>query len=289
MHNDRKLIDYLNNGANEYRYMLLDPLKRIALWDPLHRDILRESFGDSALCHVLRPDLAWSLEHCPQLLLLASPGQQCDEVIIKRSEDYSRQEVLYEKRYVCGWLRSSLPPDEMAVWLAELNKRFNTGAVVPIFEPLRLDLLRFTASSEALAALLNAVIHWYFMSSAGELVTLSGDGEDEWQLNWGIEQAQIYASDIWRLLTAWKNVAHTLPPDAASRAMKCWSATERVGLHHLSDKLYLALNALTLPVDITRHAAIEALLRQAVENPGLQFIQLIETLPATVWQELDQV
>ncbi|WP_185922709.1 hypothetical protein [Hafnia paralvei] len=283
------LTDALNAEQNAYRYLVLDPLKKVASWNPLHADILRDSHGIDALGRILRPDLAWSPEHCPILLLLAAPGGFLDEDLVRSSEIYALGEALYEKRYVCGWLSSALSPDEMAVFLANLCKHIKPGISIPVFEPLRLELLQETADHELLAGLLGETSQWYWVSCTGELRTLSGkSGGDAWMLNWGAEQAQAEGRNIWRLLSAWHESSDALPPEAVRLAAEAWSASEEVGLHHLSDRLCLALNALTLPVDITTHAAVQARLQEAVENPALHFTQLLQTLPDAVWQELRQ-
>lgn len=283
------LTDALNARQNEYRYLVLDPLKKVASWDPLHADMLRYSHGNDALRRILRPDLAWSPEHCPILLLLASPGGSLDEDLVRSSETYALRETLYEKRYVCCWLSSALSPDEMAVWLADLCKHIKPGVSIPVFEPLRLDLLQATADPELLTGLLAATIQWHWMSCTGELRTLSGkSGGDAWMLNWGTEQAQAEVRNIWRLLSAWHESSDALPPEAVCLAADAWSASEKAGLHHLSDRLCLALNALILPVDITTHAVVQARLQEAAENPALHFTQLLQTLPPFAWQELRQ-
>ncbi|WP_249215996.1 hypothetical protein [Citrobacter sp. JGM124] len=89
-------------------------------------------------------------------------------------------------------------------------------------------------------------------------------------------------------VSVWHASRDDLPVEAVRLAADAWSASEEVGLHHLSDRLCLALNALTLPVDITTHAAVQALLEEAMENPELHFTQLLQTLPDAVWQELRQ-
>lgn len=281
------LTDALNARQDEYRYLLLDPLKKVADWNPLHASLLRENLSSDALRRILRPDLAWSPEHCPILLSLASPGESLDEDLVRSSETYAHGEVQHEKRYVCGWLSSELSPDEMADWLADLCKKIKPGVSIPVFEPLRLELLQATADPELLAGLLAATSQWHWMSCTGELRTLSGkSGGDAWVLNWGAEQAQAEARNIWCLLSAWHASSDALPPEAVRLAADAWSASGKAELHHLSDRLYVALNALTLPVDITAHAAIQACLKEAVENPGLHFTQLLQTLSDTVWQEL---
>lgn len=283
------LTDALNVRRGEYRYLLLDPLKKVADWNPLHVDRLRESQGCDALHRVLRPDLAWSPEHCPLLLSLAAPGEDVDDALMRSSEACATNEALYEKRYVCGWLSSELPPDEMAVWLADLCKHIKPGTSIPVFEPLRLELLQVTADPELLAGLLATTSEWHWMSCTGELKTLSGEyADDPWVLNWGAEQAQSDTRNLWRLLSAWRESGEALPADAVRRAIDAWTASGNVRLHHLSDRLYLALNALTQPADITTHAAVLARLQQASDNAALYFEQLMQTLPDAVWQELRQ-
>ena len=65
---------------------------------------------------------------------------------------------------------------------------------------------------------------------------------------------------LWRLLSSWGESSEALPVDAARLAIDAWAVAEKARLHHLSDRLYLALNILTLPVDITEHAAVQVLM-----------------------------
>lgn len=281
------IAEWLNENTDEYRYLLVDPFKELADWNPLDPDQLYKHQGSGSLRRVLRPDFAWSPKHCPLLLLLAPPGEQCDEELVQYSEEYARGEVLYEKRCVCGWLSSVLDPDAMAAWLAELCRSIKQGVVIPVFEPLRIELLQATAAPEMLSGLISPVSQWQIISSNGDLMTLSGKCTDKaWELSWGTEQAQSDAREIRRLLSAWEDAASNLPEQAARLAVDAWKFTEKVGLHDLSDRLYLALNKLTLPADITKHAAVQEMLQQAAGNPDLRFEQLIQALPDTVWQEL---
>jgi len=276
----------LNARQDEYRYLLIDPLKPVMSWNLLHPDCLKERKGSNFLHRVLRPDLAWSPEHCPLLVLLASPGENCDERIVEESEGYALGEVLNEKRYVCGWMSASLAPEEMAKWLAELCKKIRPGAIVPVFEPLRLELLRSTADPAEFDTLLAPIGHWIFLSVTGARMVLSGAGDSkEWQLKWGAEQALDNYRDIWRLLSAWGFTSGSLPPDAVHQAAKAWVRSGRAGLSHLSDRLLLALNSLTLPARVTTHDEMKALLQKVASNPDLHFTQLMKTLPDSVWQE----
>lgn len=280
------IAECLNARQDEYRYLLIDPLKPVMSWNPLHPDCLKEGKGSNFLQRVLRPDLAWSPEHCPLLVLLASPGENCDERLIEESEEYALGEVLYEKRYVCGWMSASLDPQEMATWLAELCKKIRPGAIVPVFEPLRLELLRSTADPAQLSTLLAPIGRWIFLSATGEQTVLSGAvNSKEWQLKWGTEQALDNYRDIWRLLSAWGLTSGPLPTDAARQAAKAWAGSGKVGLNHLSDRIFLVLNSLTLPASVTIHDEMKAILQKVASNPDLHLTQLMKTLPDAVWQE----
>lgn len=287
MNTSASLFESLNARQNEYRYLLLDPLKKVAEWNLLHVDNLRKNYGNDSLTRVLRPDLAWSPGSCPLLLLIASPGGVPDRELVQYSEEYARGEALYEKRHVCGWMTSALAPDAMATWLATLCGNIKPGSVIPVFEPLRLELLEATASPLMLSGRLDAVSQWHLMSSAGELKTLNGQrSEEDWILSWGIERAQNDARNLWRLLSAWDDAGDCLPADAVRRASGAWLLSGQYRLHHLSDRLYLALNILTLPTDITQHADIQTRLQQASNDESLYFEQLMQSLPDAVWSEL---
>ncbi|MEG5613619.1 hypothetical protein UXO35_16305 [Enterobacter kobei] len=287
MNTHTSLTESLNTRQNEYRYLLLDPLKKVANWNSLHAEQLRNILGNGALSRVLRPDLAWSPEHCPLLVLLASPGETPNETLVQHSEDYARGEALYEKRYVCGWLVSPLAPDEMAGWLAALCRKIKQGSTLPVFEPLRLELLMATADPVLLAGQFASVSQWHLMSSAGERKAMNiQSSNDAWVLNWRAEQAQNDARNIWRILSAWQESGAALPTDAVRQAANAWNMSEKARLHHLSDRLYLALNTLTQPTDITRHAAVQTQLQKASDDTSLYFEQLMHSLPDAVWQEL---
>lgn len=282
------LRELLNGMPDEYRYLLLDPLKNVASWNALHLDRLDEKWGSKAIHRVLRPDLAYAPQYCPILLLLAPPGASCDEEILLESEKYSRAELLYEKRYVCGWISSPLSPEALATQLADLCKQVKRDGLIPFYEPQRLELLKALADAEELSSLVSPVSQWCWLSSGGNLTVLSGSSEgEEWRMKWGAERAQNHVRDIWRLLFAWQR-AVPLPVDAALQAADAWTKSAEAKLHHEADRICLALSYLTLPGDITEHPEVLALLRQVASNPDLHFTQLFPTLSDAVWQTLIQ-
>lgn len=289
MQTDKSLFELLNAKHSEYRYLLLDPLKSVASWNSLHLTYLQEKWGCESLLRVLRPDLAYSPEHCPVLLLLASPEADCDEAIVLESEAYSRDERLYERRYVCGWISSPLALDALAAELAGLCKQIKREDIVPFYEPLRLELLQTLGEADELSSLMSLISQWWRVSCSGHLTTLSGkSGGEEWRLKWGAERAQNEVRNIWRLLFAWQKTQETLPPDAALQAADAWARSATAKFHHTGDQLCLALCYLTFPCHITEHPDVQSLLRQVASDPNLHFTQLFPTLPNAVWQTLIQ-
>lgn len=289
MNTAMSLSEQLHAKQDQYRYLLLDPLKDVASWNSLHLTRLKAALGSESLQRILRPDLAYSAEHCPALLLLASPGADCDETILLESEEYSRDERLYEKRYVCGWISSPLSPDALAAELAGLCKQIKREDIVPFYEPLRLELLQTLGEAEELSSLMSPISQWWLVSCSGHLTALSGkSGGEEWRLKWGAERAQNDVRNIWRLLFAWQNTQETLPPDAALQAADAWAKSTTVKFHHTGDRLYLALCYLTIPRHITEHPDVQALLCQVASDPSLHFTQLFPTLSNTVWQTRTQ-
>jgi len=282
------LSELMNAKQDEYRYLLLDPLKNVTSWNTLHLDRLNEKWGSDLIHRVLRPDLAYAPQYCPILLLLAPPGVGCDDELLLESEEYSRAERLYEKRYVCGWISSPLAPEALATRLAHLCHQVKRGGLIPFYEPLRLELLQTLNEEKALSSLLSPVSQWCWLSCSGHLLIQSNrSGGDEWRMKWGAERAQNNVRDIWRLLFAWQRIG-SLPPDAARQAADAWAKSAEAKLHHTADRICLALSSLIFSTNATEQADVQALLRQVASNPDLYLTQLLPTLPDTVWQTSDQ-
>lgn len=286
---ENSLLAMLQAQQDEYRYLLLDPLKTVSPVNPLHLSNLCDELGEKALFPVLRRDLAHSPQECPQLVLLAAPGERCDFPWLAETENYARSEVWQEKRYLCAWLSSAMPPEQLATTLAAQCSQLTDHRFIPLFEPLRFELLQATASSpEALAGTIWPVSHWGFMKFSGEIACQTGKAsEAPWSINWGVESVQQDIRPIWQLLLAWHRVNPLLPSDAAIQAANAWRNTTKTGLTAPQDRHYLALNRLTLPVDIEQHPAVRQVLQQVIADPSQRFIPLLRALPDTVWLELE--
>lgn len=281
------LMDRLNQHPNLYRYLLLDPLKKVSCVNPLHLDNIQQALGKDAIYPVLRRDLAYLPEYCPQLVLLASPGERCEYQGLDEAENYARSEALHEKRYFCACLASTQGPALLAKFLAEQCNHFVESSFLAFFEPLRFELLHAMSPKESLAASLAPISHWWYMTAAGELACQAGhDAEEKCRLNWLAEETQQHMPEIRQLLLAWQQVNSTLPSDAALQAAKAWGHTIKTGLIEKGDRYFLALNRLTLGVDIEAHPVSRNLLLQEVANPSQRFTKILQALPDVIWQEL---
>lgn len=123
-------IELVANFAEQYRtqddylYLLVDGQAECALDHPLSVPSLIESLGAEAVTRVLRPDLAHSPEYCPALVQLAKPGESAARRYLQLSADYAEWDLVYRKRYICGWLLSPQPP-RSGRWRAQ--SRCNLG------------------------------------------------------------------------------------------------------------------------------------------------------------------
>ncbi len=281
------LSELLNAKCDEYRYLLLDPLKSVPSWNALHLNRLNDVFGNDALYRVLRPDLAYAPQYCPVVMLLALPGILCNEELLLKSEEYSRDEKLYEKRYICGWISSPLAPEAFAAELAGLCKQVQRENIVPFYEPLRLELLTALNGKNEFSRLISNISQWCWISCSGRMQVLSGTTEgDEWRMKWGTECAQNNVRDIWRLLSAWHKTGGSLPADAAKQAADAWAKSELARLPHKADTVCLALSYLTLPDNITAHPEVLALLEQVASHSDLYLTRLFPTLSDALLQTL---
>lgn len=284
-----KMTDCLNQHMDEYRYLLLDPLKKVASANPLSLQKLQQNLGREAIYPVLRADLAYSPAHCPQLVLLSRPGEPCGFSWLNRAEDYARSEVLQDKRYLCGWLSSAQQPELLAVSLAEQWRRVSHD-FLPFFEPLRFELLQAMSPQNGLAGSIWPVSHWWYMTVAGELTCQTGKEQvDKWRLGWGVEWAQQNVRAIGHVLKAWSVVNAALPADAAMQAAVMWKKTANAGLNDTRDSYFLASYSLGIGADIAQHPAVKGLIQQVIADPSMRLSQRLQGLPDRVRQEIETV
>lgn len=286
MMKNNRMTDWLNQHTDEYRYLLVDPLKKVASANPLSLAELQRKLGGDVIFPVLRRDLAYSPDHCPQLVLLARPGEACHYPWLNGTEAYARGEVLQEKRYLCGWLSSAQAPESLAVSLAEQCNRIS-HAFLPLFEPLRFELLQAMSQEDELAGSIWPVSRWWYMTVAGEPACQTGKASNEtWRLSWGVEWVQQNVRAVGQILKAWGTVSTVMPSDAAMQAAMMWKKTAETGLNDTRDSYFLAAWSLGLGVDTAQHPAVKELIQQVIADPSVRLSRRLQALPGTIKQEL---
>lgn len=142
----QQLINLLNSESNQqyYRYLLLDPLVAVSELEFINLNNIKDHYGEQAVTPVIRTDLAYDLDACPQLVILGNPEQPIEQRLLKFSLREAENELLQSKRYVCSWLVSQHPPNIIAQMLTGIGKyltQFVGTKFVPFYEPFRMQLL----------------------------------------------------------------------------------------------------------------------------------------------------
>ncbi|WP_425929078.1 hypothetical protein [Pseudomonas sp. NyZ201] len=278
-------IELVANFAEQYRtqddylYLLVDGQAECALDHPLSVPSLIESLGADAVTRVLRPDLVHSPEYCPALVQLAKPGEAAARRYLELSADYAEWDLVYRKRYICGWLLSPRPLDVIANHIAT---RCDTTAgddqdPSSWFEPLRLELL-FAAMNTRAGELLSPVGFWLLPLSWGGFTPLAGRacyGEPE--LSPTARQSQQLAPVVNRFLAVWRHALRKpprfapwlwkgptlLPPQAAIHGFRLIRDARRLGLEASSDLISLSLHRVFFHPNLPGHPDIQRDIAQA--------------------------
>ncbi|MDR0279381.1 MAG: hypothetical protein LBJ37_15995 [Paucimonas sp.] len=264
---------------DDYLYLLVDGQAECAPDHPLSVPSLIESLGADAVTRVLRPDLAHSPEYCPALVQLAKTGEPAARRYLQLSADYAEWDLVYRKRYICGWLLSSQPLDVIA---NHIVTRCDTTASEdqdpsPWFEPLRLELLSAAMHAQD-GDLLRPVEFWLLPLSWGGFFPLAGRvcyGEP--QLSATARQTQQLAMVVNRFLAVWRHALRKpprfapwlwkgpspLPPQAATHGFRLIRDAHRLGLEASSDLISLSLHRVFFHPNLPQHPDIQRDIAQA--------------------------
>ena len=267
-----------HRGAEDFVYLLVDPLAGCAPEHALSPSSLTATLGDDALVSVPRPDLAHTFGACPMLVRLAGPGQLPDAGLLGRTEQLAMAETGYRKRYGCGCLLSPLSADALAEHIAARCLTFSasaSGGMSPWFEPLRLELLA-AAMPDTLGSALWPIRTWLLPTSWGEIAMVSGAPGEAYDVPPIARDAQREAALIALLLAAWCRTLQTplsfaprrwqgktmLPPQAAASAFRMIRRARQRGVTDNKDLLTLALHQETIHPQLLRFEPLrDALLR----------------------------
>lgn len=191
----QQLINLLNSESNQqyYRYLLLDPLVAVSELDFISLNNIKDHYGEQAVTPVIRTDLAYDLDACPQLVILGKPEQPIEQRLLKFSLREAESELLQSKRYVCSWLVSQHPPNIIAQMLTDIGKyltQFIGTKFVPFYEPFRMQLLHQgnMICTEFLADVFSSLISYSYLTINKTISTIN-------RLNYKPDSYSIFLSE----------------------------------------------------------------------------------------------
>lgn len=296
-------LSMFTGSTNNYFYVLLDPLKSLFPAHTLHLTELKRRFAQQIEV-VLRPDLAYSPEYCPHLLVLAKPGEQPNLSLVSATLEYAQKELFCSKRYIAGWMTTALPPSQFAHYLVSNMQRFiqQSGAqIMPYFEPFRLALLFNTLEEEEVDSLFTQIESWSFLNLRNQVSlykslnvitkdeAISGSVAEPIRFNAFTEKAQQHKLAILQLYEMWQElIPEQLPTDALNRVMSVWLDVMKLPLHYQSDRFFLALNRLTITDKFCLLPEITVLIEQASQSDTFNLTRAIQRLSPSVWNTPEQ-
>ena len=179
----QQLIALLDNENNQkyYRYLLLDPLTSVSELDFVGLNNIKDLYGEQAVTPVVRKDLAYDLDACPQLVTLGKPNQELENRLLHFSLIEAKGEILQSKRYVCCWLVSQYEPKIVAKILSDIGMhltQFLGSIFVPFYEPFRMQLLHQgnLICPEFLADILSSFVSYSYLTINKTIETINNLG-----------------------------------------------------------------------------------------------------------------
>ena len=256
---------------------LLDPNHPVASTHPLHVDRLTKRSVTPELLVVPRDDRMSDPDSHPRLLVLRRPedrGYRDEDLLALTLACAQQRRLSINGAYICGWLVTDAPPDEIALQIRRNIIVDDTSArrrrVVPLFEPHRLVLASHLASPQWLNRWLGAVSSWFLIDACGQLremrpalhdaaQAIVSPGPDFWHAQSRIKQAR-------EVLLAMVKAEQMVPVDCEIRIDFSLQAAYREGLSEVEDVIFFAANHMVLPARWHMHPAVRTCIASAVSG-----------------------
>jgi hypothetical protein len=297
-----KFFEVREFHANSNIYLLLDCANPVGRDDPLHlqellaREVQRENvrIGGSSE----RDDVDWQ----PMLWPIFRAGESgyADEQLIELSL-YSAVDrcASVNGAYVAGWIASDLWLSALAAHILRSGKIFDThqgrSRDICVYEPHRMALLVDDDASQAfLSSYLSPIHYWGFVDVAGQLREIQGlvptDGTARSDRHLPLSQcrSQARVSTARLALLGARKAEITIPPNAERSIDLILAEAERQGLTDAEDKIFFALNSLSVSTQWHTHPEAQKLIRlSAVE--GRPLASLFSEMPEALLDEIGRV
>ncbi|NHV24704.1 hypothetical protein [Burkholderia sp. D-99] len=283
----------------DHFYLLVDPLASGAGYSPISLPNICDTLGDAAVTLIERADLAYAPDHCPRLVTLALPGATPDSDLLDASLSYAELEAGNDKRYVCGWLSSAAAPELLTLDIAQrcVIDHGDETAFVPLFEPIRHELLAALAPDEA-ATWLGPVNRWLYPSADGEIRETTKRLGDEYPVSINSLTVQGDVPLVVRILAGWRaslslplsyaparGASRKLPPGAALSAWRELQDARAWGLNTLENQLVFALHRLNLHPRLDGYSIVREAIHHVVST-GTPLADQFDRFSDTTWAQI---
>lgn len=269
-----------NKHQTCYRYILLDMLGRVSELSYLYIKELKESIAPQNIAVIKRPELAHNLSKCPHLICIAEPNEPLNQKLLLDSLNQALHEQLFNKHYVCGWLASELPPDELAEQLMEvgiLMGRLFNSPFIPFYEPFRMQIFddMNTACPEWLMLSLNSLVSYSYIDVTNKLRTLKKSQNESVSENVFIsEELKFYQQEskhLFNLYLGWYEINErkhiVLQQYDFIEVLLCYRRSWRLGLTDTTDRFAYVYDTLKYG-ELEKNEEIYRAIREAIQEPG---------------------
>lgn len=183
-----RLISELSSEhyQHRYRYLLFDRLGVVSELSSIFDETLLETMPADRLAIIKRPTLLHDLSVCPLIVCIAKPNESLNEELLSAAVIQIKNEYLTKKQYVCGFITSALPPEQLADALLESYSRAGKALNKPFltfYEPFTLDLIRhsYIEPDSHLGLLLPAETSYSFIDTDCDVYTFHSKAfQNDW-------------------------------------------------------------------------------------------------------------
>lgn len=291
-----RLFERIDGNPSRSVLALLDPNHPVASTHPLHIERLRKRSITSELIVVPRDDRVSDPGSHPRLLVLRTREDRGwrDENLLALTLSCAQQRRLsINGAYVCGWLVTDVPPEEVALQIRRSIIVNSMGAprprVVPLFEPHRLVLASHLAPPQWLSDWLGGISSWFLIDASGQLREVRSALHDAAQSSVPPEpafwHAQSRVKQAREVLLAMVKAEQVVPADCEISIDLSLRAAYQEGLSEAEDVIFFAANHMVLPARWRTHPAVRACIAGAIAG-DTALIDGIASLRDDILEEL---
>ncbi|WP_392563372.1 hypothetical protein RHO13_08065 [Orbus wheelerorum] len=236
-----------------YRYLLLDMLGVSSELSDIYPEALRDTLSSEEFSPIKRPELQHDLASCPHLICLAKPNHDVNHSLLFASQWQASDDFLVTKQYVCGWIVSEQPIEELAQSLLSIGQKL--GALLsmrffPFYEPFRIQLLQDShlSYSNWIEDFLPQNTHYYYMDitqSIRQVNSVNRYHSPKYFLDYTIGFFQRESTSLFRLYVSWYDLnqkqGREVKLDALSIMMKYYLDANVIGLSNAEDRTLFVL------------------------------------------------